>query len=202
MTISFNPVLTTNTFGTFSVQSDGLFQGTAMDDPAVRNALSGGVLASSETLPMWGGVGIYEDVSPASGLDASMGGLIGRATSVTNLTGFAVFNQAHHWITSPQSPVPLASNGMTIPFYRLGSGARIALAIDPALVTLEGGLITQQVSWDYTNQKIIAYSASALPVKILAIQIGNSYTVSYNSSTGFATWNASGSSANCALVQI
>jgi hypothetical protein len=171
-TINFNPLLTTTAAGGFSVQADGLFQGTAFDDPAIRNALAGGLLATSETLPMWGGVGIYENVSPSAGFDVSMGGQLGRATSITggskNLTGFSVFNQAHAWITSPQSRVPLAATGMTVPFYRLGSGARIAVQIDPSLVSLEGGLITQSVSWDF-NAQVLAPLASAATYAITSM---------------------------------
>lgn len=170
--VSFNPMLTSNALGSFSVQSDGLVQGTAFDDPAVRFALAGGYLAASETLPMWGGVGIYENVAPFGGFDVSLGGQIGRATSIAStkaLTGFSVFNQAHAWITTPQSQVPLASSGMTIPFYRLGSGARIAVGIDPSLVSLEGGLITQQVSWDFNNQVLQPYDASTPTYAVTSI---------------------------------
>src|SRR5487761_2489213 len=127
--ISFNPGLTTNALGSFSIQSDGMVQGVATDDPAIRNELSGGVLASTETLPMWGGVGIYENI-PVSGNNGTLGGNIGRATSVSStkaLTGFSVFNQAHNWITTPQSPVPMGASASTVNFYRLGSGARIAV---------------------------------------------------------------------------
>ncbi|EHR3728390.1 hypothetical protein KTW25_004691, partial [Salmonella enterica] len=35
----------------------------------------------------------------------------------------------------------------------------------------------------------------ALPVKIIEMQMGNSKTVSYDSVTGFATWNDSGNAA-------
>ncbi|HCH9219428.1 TPA: hypothetical protein NNU87_004823, partial [Salmonella enterica subsp. enterica serovar Tennessee] len=35
----------------------------------------------------------------------------------------------------------------------------------------------------------------ALPVKIIEMQMGNSKTVSYDSATGFATWNDSGNAA-------
>jgi hypothetical protein len=57
------------------------------------------------------------------------------------------------------------------------------------------------VSWDFTNQKLIAYNATpgALPVKILDIQVGNSMIVAYSNVTGFATWNTAGA---CALIQI
>ena len=51
-----------------------------------------------------------------------------------------------------------------------------------------------------TTQGTIGAVAAAditLPVKVLAIESGNSKTVSYNSTTGFLTWNNTDS---CALV--
>jgi hypothetical protein len=167
---------------------------------------------------------------------------------------------------------------MGVNLYALGSNARIAVACDPALVDLDGGLITQQVSWDFGAQRLIPYVAAypanvitaatwaagvvtlttttahgvavgddftvagmtpnayngnftavagttgstlkyalandpgastvmgtlvagggALPCKVLNVQIGNSMTVDYDPTTGFATWNRSGSAA---LIQI
>jgi hypothetical protein len=176
--IAFNPLVTTNGAGSFNVQSDGYIQGQAMDDPSARYRLAGGVLADSETIPMWGGVAISETTSPYSGGSANgvNGGKITRATQIADtenppdggdagdLTGFSVFDQDHSMINTPQSPVPLAASGMTVNFYRLGSNARIALAIDPALVDLEGNIITQAVSWDFTNQRLVPYIASALTI--------------------------------------
>jgi hypothetical protein len=293
-TISFNPVLTTNATGSFNVQSDGYIQGQAMDDPSARYRLAGGILATTETLPMWGGVGITEYISPASALitapNQALGGNIKRALNDTaassgELTGFSVFDQNYAAVTTPQSPVPLVGSGSTLNFYRLGSRARIAVAMDPALVSLEGLVITSQVSWDFTAQRLIPYlgtltissgtynnttgaisltmsapitfgvgdtvvlssltgtgayaslngtytaltgttgstvvlaAAAALgaatitggslvlgsgasvllPVKILNVNVGNSMTVVYDTVTGFATWNRSGS---CALIQL
>ncbi|HEY7414008.1 MAG TPA: hypothetical protein VH593_02355, partial [Ktedonobacteraceae bacterium] len=85
--------------------------------------------------------------------------------------------------------------GGLVNFYRLGSGARVALAIDPTLITLEGGLITAQVSWDFTNQKIIAFATTALNVRILAIKASGCMVPVYNSGTGFITWNYNGAAA-------
>lgn len=173
----FYPYATTNAAGSFSVQSAGYIAGTAYNDPAVRFALAGGTLASTETLPMWGGVAISENV-PLSTVDGTTGGTIGRATTTTNITGFSVFDQAYSWVSSPQSTVPTAgAAGMTVPFYRLGTGARIAVAMDPSLVSLGGGLITQQVSWDFNNQCLQAYDAS---------------TATYALSTAVATYNNNG----------
>lgn len=156
--ISINPMLTSNAAGSFNVESNGYVQGTAMPDPAVRFALAGGVLAAAETFPMWGGTLIFENI-PLSTLSSAPGGGIGRATSILGATGISVFDQAYGAVNSPQSPVPLIGSGGQVNFYRFNSGARIAVACDPALAaSLGGGLITQQVSWDFTNQQLIQYN--------------------------------------------
>lgn len=294
--IAFNPMLTTVAGGSFNVQSDGFIQGQAMDDPSARYRLRSGVVAGDETIPMWGGVGIYELVpGPTSNPSQALGGSVGRANVIAGpaakqLTGFSVFDQAHNMINTPQSQVPLAASLMTANFYPLGSLARIAVKCDPSLVDLEGQIITTQVSWDFVNQMLVPYSApyaqttitgavwsntaggqvsftvgtdltadlnagddinvsgvvntggasthafngpwtvvsvdathvvvsapaassigtyasggviiaggGALPVKILAVNIGNSMTVSYDPATGFANWDRNG---NAALIQI
>jgi hypothetical protein len=235
----------------------------------------------------------------SSALTASsptLGNTLIRATTVTagaagTIHGFSVFDQSHHAINSPQSPVPLLGSGMTAQYYRIGSFARIAVACDPSLVSLQNGIITPNVSWDFTNNVLQPYDAAtptysitsmtwnstlggqmvvvaavatlvgavgdivtisgatntgtggaavvngtftvvaftdnqhftlanaqaagvvasiggtillnagvgALPVKVLDVAIGNSLNVVYNPTTGFATWNRTGS---CALIQI
>lgn len=189
MSININPSKTTNAAGSFNVQSLGYIQGLALDDPALRNELAGGILDSAESLPMWGGVGIEELIADVTD---SGGGGVKRAVGYTTLTGFSVFNQNHSAINSPQSPVPLSATGMLVNFYRLGSGMRIPLKIDPALISADGSIITTQVSWDFTNQQIVAFDTTALNVRILEVAVGNSLTVSYDAGTGFATWSQTG----------
>jgi hypothetical protein len=285
--IPFNPMQTVNAYGAFSIYSDGLVAGIAQDDPAIRFSLSGGILSGTETLPMWGGVAITENIPQPTYLGQdTLGGLITRATGVGTMTGLSVFNQAHHMIQSPQSPVPLAASGMSVHFHRFGSGARIAVPLAPSLVSLEGSSINSAVSWDFTNQQLVPYVAGyaanvitaaswantnggqstfttttahgvavgdyftisgmvptgyngdyiaqtgttgstlvgiatptqqtvtpgsattfgtlvagggAFPCKILRINVGNSMVVSYNATTGAASWNYAGSAA---IVQI
>ena len=171
--ISFNPIQTTVAAGSFNITADGYIQGTALNDPAIRNALAGGYLASTETLPMWGGVGISETIP-----NSNAGPALIRATSLTQtsaggLTGFTVFDQASAMITTPQSPVPLAGSLMSVNFYRLGSGARIAVDCDPTLVNLQTQIISKQVSWDFTAQRLVPYLGT------LTISSGT-----YNTTTG------------------
>lgn len=182
MSININPGITTNAAGLFSVTEDGLVQGTFFDDPVARYALAGGVLDPAETLPMWGGVGIYEHLplstAGASTASGTMGGYVGRATTLTaaqtkTLTGFSMFNGGYNGIISPQSTVPLCSTGMGVNFFRLGSGARIAVQADATLVSLDGGIITPQVSWDFVNQRLVPYLGT------LTISSGT-----YNNTTG------------------
>lgn len=206
MTISINPVITTNAAGSFSVTLDGLMQGMAMDDPAVRYQLTGGQLAPTETLPMFGGIPIVEYIPPlGSVMDPSLQTFVARATGA-NATGISVFNQNHAMINSPQSPVPQADVGMLVNLYRFGSNARIALAMDPAFnpaIAAPGMPIgPTALFFDPVNQWVNATAGGvALPVstKIIGYNMGNSMTVVYNPATNFATWNRQG---NAILLQI
>jgi hypothetical protein len=209
--IAFNPYIQTSAAGMFNIESDGFIVGTAMPDPAARFALSGGWLAAAETIPMFGGVAISESIpterstAPATPTrpDIALGSVISRATVMTpgagTITGFSVFDQNYAAVNTPQSPVPQVGNGGLVNFYRYGSGARVALAIDPTLVTLEGGVNTAQVSWDFVNQRIIAFAVTAIPVKILQIKSSGCMVPSYSAATGFTTWNYNGAAALCLL---
>lgn len=195
--VPFNPMITTNAPGSFNTTSGGYIQGMMQDDPAVRFQLAGGVLADAETIPMWGGVGIYEKVAGAAsagyvGTPPStpynpLGGLVGRATALTGasaLTGFSVFDQAHGMINSPQSPVPLAGSKMQVNFFRLGSLARIAVKCDAAFAGYAGAqLVTVPVAWDFVNQLLIPQVTS------IAVTTANTYV----SLTGVVTLNLASS---------
>lgn len=286
-TLASNPYATTSAQGMFpGATANGLVQGTAYPDPATIWQLRRTYLASTETLPMWGGVAVYEDIPGVTGQPTrAYGPTVGRASSVANINGFSVFDQAYNMVNNPQSPVPLIGSYGTVMTYRLGSGARIAVACDPALVSLAGSAINTAVSWDVTNQLLIpslgtltissgtyvsatgvvtltmsapitfspgdtiivssltgsgafaslngtftalagttgstvVYNAGAslgaaaitggsltlgggashaLACSVLEVQGTNCVTVSYNATTGFATWNYNGA---CAVIQI
>jgi len=189
--IAFNPMLTTNAQGLFNTNSAGFTQGDAQDDPAVKFFLAGGIVTSSASTPLWGGLPISEDIPAAATQPGTntLGSTIALATNLANTTGISVFNQAYGGVTTPTSTAPQFAAGSSINYYRFNSGARIPLRINPALVSLDGGLITQQVSWDYTAQWITTYDGTnAFPVRILNISTTGNKTVSYNSGTGAVNW--------------
>lgn len=166
-----NPMLATSVTGSFGVTWNGLISGMAMPDPAVRYYLAGGWLANSETLPMWGGLLISENVpspqaSPPLTPSQSLGGPVIRATNVLgagndgNATGFSVFNQDYAAINNPQSEVPIIPSYGSVNFFRFGSGARIAVPAASSLSSLAAHPITAQVSWDYVNQQLVPYQAA------------------------------------------
>lgn len=171
---SVNPMLASFASGTFSTQSDGVIQGAAFDDPAVRYALCTGTLDPTDTLPMWGGVPVQELI-PIEGTYTSK---VKRSTAIANVLAFAVVNQAHNWMTTPQNPVPVATAGMTVPYYRINSGARIPVKCDPTLANLDGGLATQQVTWDFNTNMLVPYNASTATVSV------TSMTPTYSASLG------------------
>lgn len=169
--IPFSYMNTVGAIGAFTISTNGGVQGTQYDDPETRWSLRSGLVADSEVLPMWGGVGIYENIpSTASGQPLeSLGCVIGRATtlvgtSAKGLSGFSLFNQVYNAPISTFSSVPMSASGMTFNYQRLGSGARIWVAADPSLISLEGGVVGQQVSWDFNNQVLQPYDASTATI--------------------------------------
>ena len=198
--ISLNPMLTTTAAGLFQTNSAGFTQGDAQDDPAVKFALAGGVLSADATSPIWGGIPIAELIPAATaGNNVGLGSTVIQAANYDELSGICVYNQAFGGITTPQSTAPLFSAGMSVNYYRFGSGARIPLPIDSALVSLDGSIVSSQVSWDFTTNQIVAFDTTAFPVKILKIVTANNLLVDYSDVTGFANWTSTGALALCLI---
>jgi hypothetical protein len=194
MAISFNPQLTTSPSNNFLQTTEGYVQGTTFDDSSSRMWLLSGLIASSVTQPVWGGMAVTENVATVNnnGLGNSL-----------NVTGMTVFDQSHNMIIVPGNTVQQAFAGMTINFYRFGSNARIAVSVLASLVaTLDSGAINQTLYWDPALFQLTASGTSgafALPstTKIISLN-SNSKIVSYNSGTGATTWTTG----NAAIIQI
>ena len=91
-------------------------------------------------------------------------------------------------VQTPQSEVPVALGNMSVHFYRLGSGARLAVAVNPALVTLQNSIITSQVSWDFVGQQLVAgvaaYPANVITASTWANTAGGQATYTTTSAHG------------------
>lgn len=177
-TITFNPFVTSNAAGSFNFDTTGYIQGTILDNPVELFKIAGGIVGQTETIPMYGGICISESIpqpySQATLPSAkALGGIITRTASVANYTGFTVYNMLQSAVNSPQSPVPLVGSGGEINFVRRGSNVRLAVACDPSLVSLNTGLITQQVSWDFNNQVLQPFDASTPTYSITSMVWSN-----------------------------
>lgn len=194
---SFNPYVITNVQDGFSVESQGYWQGDLQDDPAVRFALSAGVVASGQVAPLWGGLAIVESTAGSSSYDAVQGGAapnIASATVASGISGFTVFNGSYSLPTTPQSPVPMANAGNSFNFIRLGTGARVVVACDSSILALVGSNNPQNIYWDVTNLRLTTTATSNIELKVTLLDVTtNGASVVYNSGTGFATWNTTGS---------
>lgn len=198
---TFNPFVITNVPDSFSVQSQGFWQGDVLDDPAQRFQLAAGVVASDETLPMWGGIAVYEKTPPATSAQTGQASTIGRAYNDgeggTFFSGFSTFRGSFAAPTTPQSTVPLQSAGGSYNFVRLGSLSRVVVKCSSDVIALAGTANPQSFSWDVTNQQLIPASlapdAITFRATLLEVNAGNSAVVSYDAGTGFATWNSTGS---------
>jgi hypothetical protein len=196
-TISFNPFTTSSPQNTFLNPSFGYIQGTVYDDPTARLELMGGTLASAETIVMWGGRPITEqiDVNTAGNSDG-LGPTVASATSQASCTGWCTFQQANSMVLIPGGAYPPVASVLNyVSFYRYGSNARLAVACDPALVTSITGngysITSQALYWDVTNYRITLTTTGgnwALPTttKLLNTNSTNSKIITYSASQ--ASW--------------
>jgi hypothetical protein len=201
MTVSFNPQLTTSPSNNFLATTEGYIQGATFDDTSSRMWLASGVIASSVTQPVWGGLAVTEEVATVNA--NQLGNSLVLASAAGNVTGMTVFDQGTNMIIVPGNSVQQSLAGMTINYYRFGSNARIAVQVLASLVaSLEGGAINQALYWDPALFQLTASGTSgafALPptTKILSVN-SNSKIVSYNSGTGALTWTTG----SAAIIQI
>lgn len=199
VTISFNPVVQTNFPDVFSVTTTGYVQGAFLDDPATRFELAQGIVSLSATQPMWGGLFITESL-PTPGSEADeVTSVLAPATTSGAITGITTINQGAAMVQTPQSTTPVSAAGMAINFFRVGSGARIAMQATSAAATAwqGGSILPTTLYWDTSNLWLTNTSGSGiigpLSYKVVSINVGNSKVVSYSSGTGWANWSDTGS---------
>lgn len=194
--ISFNPWKTNGNFTNgFNVESDGLTQGDAQDDPAVRLQLCTGHIDKKFTDSMWGGYGILEQVP---GITTTSTGSIISAATATKINGFTVFNQAYHGLITASSQVPQFTSPGTIHYYRFGSLARIPLPITAAVAALADEdnptpVDASDFVWDITKFIIDIGSSGSkgpkVPIKLLKVVGANNNLTVKKNDDGTLVWD-------------
>lgn len=206
MSLTYNPAQVTNAPSTFYATSDGAIQGFYQDDPAVRPQLRSGLVAPSQTTPLWGGMGVQVALPNLAVEAGSFKALLALATSQANLIGFTVWNQSLAVILNPSAstPVPQAGAGTgTLPggainFFLFGSDVSIWVQCSSAVATaIKGGAWNQALYWDYTNQVLLnTPGGTAINAQVVDLALnGNAQVVA----AGGNSWNYSG---YAALIKI
>lgn len=187
---------TTNSANSFLLDSDGFVAGTIVGKFPDRYSLEGGVVAATQTTPLYGGLPITLTVTApsSSGGSSGLGESAVIATAEANVDGWCVFDQASAGVISATSNVPLYYANGSLNFVRTGSGVWLALPVKPADVdTLAGGASNQAIYWDYTNNYVAATGTGALGYQIISLN-QNSKTVTYAAGPPItANWAAGGS---------
>lgn len=202
MSISFNPYPTTGVSNGFVLTTDGYVQGTFQDDPAIRYQMRTGTVGQST--PIWGGLPLLLAVGAPGNLMGPSATVATSSSTASQINGWSVFNQASAGVVTPSSPVPLYGEYSSFNFFESGSNARIILAVESTAVldALAGAAPNVALYWDTVNSCLTNAAGTGIigpiNVQLEALSAGGQ-TVSYNSSTGIATWN---SEAPAAMVRI
>ena len=193
--ISFNPSLMTAPQNSFQLQTEGVIQGLAQDDWVTREWLLAALVASTVTIPIWGGMGVL--LNNASPSPSGQGGgpvPVAAPASTTQINGFTVFDQAINMIQTPGNTVAVAVANQNVAVYQFGSKARIPLPLaSGVLASLEGASVNESpIYWDTANYNLTLTSSSStveLPTTVKIWGLSDSArVVSYNSTTGAVTW--------------
>lgn len=177
-----NPYTSGNFAGTFVANAKGFVQGGYAADSIAKTKLVAVRGTTTETLPFWGGIAVTEKMAVVNGGLNS----VARATAYTDLTGFTVNAANYTSLVTTDNTVPVSPVGTDLTILRLGSKVRIYLPIDSALdlTTLQIGT---KVSFNFTTGKIVAFSVTALPVTVIAVDPAG-LIASYSAGTGNVTW--------------
>ena len=183
---------TTVANNTFLLNTDGFIVGTLYGKFPDRYAIEGGVVASTQTTPLYGGLPLTLAVTaPTIQGSSGLGERATLATAQTNIDGWSVFDQGAAGIISGFSNVPLYYVNTSINFVRSGF---LVLPVNPAAVnTIAGGASNQAIFWNFAQGYVDITGTGALGYQIIALST-NSKTVTYAAGPPItANWNGSGS---------
>jgi hypothetical protein len=172
---------TTVAANAFLLNSDGYTAGQFLDDPVHRYNLRSGVVASTQTIPIYGGQPISLKVpTPTAQGSSGLGMIASLATTNANIEGWCCFQQASAGIITPFSNAPLYYANNSLNFFLAGSSAAMVLPVNPAAVnTLAGGAINVPIYWNFTAGYVDITGATPLGLQILGLST-NSLVVNYS----------------------
>jgi hypothetical protein len=183
---------TTVANNSFLLNTDGFIVGTLYGKFPDRYSIEGGVVASTQATPLYGGLPLTLAVTaPTIQGSSGLGERATLATAQTNIDGWSVFDQGAAGIISGFSNVPLYYANTSINFVRSGF---LVLPVNPAAVnTIAGGASNQAIFWNFTQNYVDITGTGALGYQIIALST-NSKTVTYAAGPPItANWNGSGS---------
>ena len=200
--LPLNPTATTG-FGNLSYPtSGGLIQGEVQENPYTSANLEAGVIASSETYPLYAGLplslGIQiagTDTKGATVFKSAVGNVAAgiQAWSVSQRSGVMGFS-------SFTSQPPLYPQGNSINFYRSGTKGWVAVRINNtfAATLANTNLVNTPVMWDWTNNELVAWTSGtdAANLQLTSIRLVSVHpydavhtlSIAYDTGTGIATY--------------
>ena len=187
---------TTVSASSFLLSSDGYVQGTLVGKFPDRFQIEAGVVAPTQTTPLYGGQPLSLAVKAPTTTQGSsgLGELASLSTAATNIDGWCIFDQASAGVITPYSNVPLYYANNSVNFVRVGSAAWVALPVNPAAVnSIAGAASNLPLFWNFAAGYVDIAGTGALGVQIISLSI-TSKTVTYSAGPPItANWAASGS---------
>lgn len=192
---------TTQLDGFFIPHATGAKEGTSVQHPNQSQQPDSGVfVGATATQKAWGGLPVSVEISAKPG-EAE----VRLATGYSTVKGWLTFDGANHLIQDGES-IGLYEDGESALFYRLKSNVEIWVKIDD---TLAAALLTgtdyrdTAVSWDFTNNKIIAFDTTALSnIEIIEVSMTNNQVVDFDSGTNTAQWSRSQTAGALAKIRL
>lgn len=192
---------TTHLSGSFIPHATGAKEGTSVQHPNQAQQPDSGVfVGATATQKAWGGLPVSVEISAKPG-EAR----VRLATDYATAQAWLTFDGADHLFQDGES-IGLYEDGESALFYRGKSNIEIWVKIDD---TLAATLLTganywnTAVSWDFTNNQIIAFDTTALSnVEITGISMTNNEVVDFDSGTNTAQWARSQTAGALAKIRL
>ena len=192
---------TTQLDGYFIPHATGAKEGTSVQHPGQSQQPDSGVfVGATATQKAWGGLPVSVEISAKPG-EAQ----VRLATDYSTAQAWLTFDGANYLIQDGES-IGLYEDGESALFYRGKSNVEMWVRIDD---TLAASLLTgtdyrnTAVSWDFTNNQIIAFDTTALSgVEIIEVSMTNNEVVDFDSGTNTAQWARSQTAGALAKIRL